>query len=72
MRQCVAVLTRGYNDISMYSKLIRRNKTIQENLIDKTIYILIFHEGNITHEHQMYIINETCLLIFKYSNLCCI
>ncbi len=69
MRKCVAVLTRGYNDISMYSKLIRRNKTIQENLIDKTIDILIFHEGNITHEHQMYIINETPDLNIKFINV---
>ena len=59
MRRCVAVLTRGYNDITMYSKLITRNRTIQENLIDKTIDILIFQEGNITKEHQAYIKNET-------------
>ena len=59
MHQCIAVLTRGYNDISMYSKLICRNVAIKDNLIDKNIEILIFHEGNITQEHQLYIRNET-------------
>ena len=69
MRQCVAVLTRGYNDISMYSKLIRRNKAIQENLTDKTTDMLIFHEGNITDEHQVYIVKETPDLNLIFINV---
>ena len=69
MRQCVAVLTRGYNDISMYSKLIRRNLAIQENLVDKTVDILIFHEGNITEEHQAHIISKTPELNTKFVDV---
>jgi hypothetical protein len=59
MRKCISVLTRGYDDISMYSKLILRNRAIQDNLVDKTIDILIFHEGNITSEHQRHIAKQT-------------
>ena len=59
MRSCIAVLTRGYSSVLMYSNLIRRNKAIQENLTDKTTDILIFHEGNITIEHQTHIADET-------------
>ena len=69
MRYCIAVLTRGYNDISMYSLLIRRNLAIQENLVDKTIDILIFHEGNITAEHQVHIIKETPDLNIKFIDV---
>jgi hypothetical protein len=43
----------------MYSKLILRNRAIQDNLVDKTIDILIFHEGNITSEHQRHIAKQT-------------
>lgn len=59
MQKCISVLTRGYDDISMYSKLILRNRAIQDNLVDKTIDILIFHEGNITSEHQRHITKQT-------------
>ena len=59
MRSCIVVLTRGYSSVLMYSNLIRRNKAIQENLTDKTTDILIFHEGNITIEHQTHIADET-------------
>ena len=69
MQQCIAVLTRGYSDISMYSKLISRNIAIQKNLSDKTIDILVFHEGNITKEHQTYIKNETPYLKLIFINV---
>lgn len=59
MKKAVVVLTRGYNDINLYNDLINRNKSIELNLIDNTIDIIIFHEGNITLEHQLYIIDKT-------------
>jgi len=68
-RKCTAILTRGYDDYSKYSDLIKRNKSIQDNLIDKHIDNLIFHEGNITPEHQHNIMNETPKLKFKFINI---
>jgi len=65
--KAVAVLTRGYPNIRQYHTLIQRNVHIAKNLSDKSIDILIFHEGNITEEHQKYIEAATPLLniIFK-------
>lgn len=65
----IAVLTKGYNDLESYSKLITRNRLIHEKLVGKSNLeydVIIFHEGNITAEHQDYISNKTELnLIFK-------
>ena len=58
-KKCIAVLTRGYKDLNSYNKLIKRNTHINSNLFDKKIDILIFHEGNITEEHKIYIKNKT-------------
>jgi len=58
-RRCIAVLTRGYSDPKEYRLLIERNQCIDENLVDKTIPLLFFHEGNITPEDQTYIAGET-------------
>ena len=69
MSSCIAVLTRGYSDISEYDKLIKRNLEIQKNLHNKSIDILIFHEGNITREHQSYIINKTPSLELHFVNV---
>ena len=69
MRSCIAVLTRGYDDMSMYYALIRRNLAIRDNLLDKTIDILIFHEGNITQEHQTHITKETPELNIKFVDV---
>jgi hypothetical protein len=69
MKSCIAVLTRGYSDIHSYSMLIKRNKHIVNNLDDKSIDILIFHEGNINEAHQEYIQNETPELIIKFIDI---
>jgi hypothetical protein len=69
MKKCVACLTRGYPDFSNYWMLITRNKNIEENLIDKTIDVLIFHEGNIIEEHQVEIAKNTPLLNIKFINI---
>lgn len=59
MVNCITVLTRGYDDINKYHKLIKRNIHISNNLNDKSMDILIFHEGNITNEQQVYIKSMT-------------
>ena len=62
---CITVLTRGYNNIHKYNDLIKRNMHISNHLNDKNTDILIFHEGNITKEHQTYIKEKSDLkLIF--------
>lgn len=66
MRNCVFALTRGYNDITKYSTLINRNSAIEENiysLYKNDIDYIIFHEGNITIEHQNYIQSKCKLKI---------
>jgi hypothetical protein len=65
----IVALTKGYDDINSYKSLIIRNKHIQEYLVSKSKYefdIILFHEGNITSEHQEYIQQQTLLpLIFR-------
>jgi len=69
MKKCIAVLTRGYEDITQYYKLLNRNKQIEINLDDKSIDILIFHEGNITPEQQIHISSHTPILNIKYIDI---
>lgn len=69
MSKCITVLTRGYNNINDYKSLIKRNIHIAQNLVDKTIDILIFHENNITEEQQIYIKNITPKLNIKFINI---
>ena len=69
MRSCIAVLTRGYNDINSYDTLIKRNKHIAKNLNDKTIDNLIFHEGNISEEQQIYIKEKTPDLKIQFVDI---
>jgi len=69
MSKCVAVLTRGYDKIKHYENLIKRNLHISNNLDDKSLDILIFHEGNISEEHQIFIQNETPELKIQFKNI---
>ena len=69
MPNCIAVLTRGYTDIADYNKLIKRNTHISRNLNDKSMDILIFHEGNITQQHQLFIRNGTPELNLKFIDI---
>jgi len=67
------VLTRGYKDIQKYDDLIKRNNHISQHLRDKSIPNVIFHEGNITVEHQTYIRAQTPELETEFidvSNVC--
>jgi hypothetical protein len=59
MKNCIAVLTRGYKTLHEYEYLIKRNQHVSNNLEDKSTDILIFHEGNIEPEHQQGIQKET-------------
>jgi hypothetical protein len=69
MNNCIAVLTRGYENIENYDLLIKRNIHINDNLHDKTLDILIFNEGNISEEHQIYIKNKTPELNIQFINI---
>ena len=58
MKNCIAALTRGYIDLNDYEVLIRRNISIYENIYknsENEYDIILFHEGNITLEHQSFI-----------------
>jgi hypothetical protein len=70
-KQCIFALVRGYTNIEKYKDLIKRNNYIENNispfLSEETDYIL-FHEGNITEEHQYYIQEKTTCTI-KFVNI---
>jgi len=68
-KSCIAVLTRGYSNQIYYDKLLRRNLHIETHLTDKTTEILIFHEGNISEDDQVYIMLHTPLLKIKFVNI---
>lgn len=65
----IAVLTKGYNNVNEYQKLIDRNNAIYDKMVDGSKYnfdLIIFHEGNITPEHQNYISSKSILpLMFR-------
>uniref|UniRef100_A0A6C0CPK0 Nucleotide-diphospho-sugar transferase domain-containing protein n=1 Tax=viral metagenome TaxID=1070528 RepID=A0A6C0CPK0_9ZZZZ len=62
-KNCVYALTRGYTNTSRYESLLKRNKYIEENVVcgDYHVDHILFHEGNITKEHQDYIQSDTSL-----------
>jgi hypothetical protein len=65
----ISVLTRGYDNLFNYNPLIDRNNLIFEHIIEPSklsFDVHIFHEGNISEEHQLYIKNlSKPKLIFK-------
>ena len=65
----ISVLTKGYSDVNRYQMLIDRNNSIFDKIVSTSKYefdIIIFHEGNITSDHQNYISSKCKLpLIFK-------
>lgn len=69
MNLCIACLTRGYDNLKDYSMLLKRNKHI-ENHYTLKVDSLIFHEGNISKEHQKYIQDQTtvCLKFINVKN----
>lgn len=67
--RCIAVLTRGYTHLHEYTTLIERNQAIQRHLVDKTIPLLIFHEGNILEQQQQHIQRATPFLDLRFTNI---
>lgn len=60
MKNAIVCLTRGYSNIDGYKSLIKRNVAIAKHLNGSLKYpLVIFHEGNITEEHQKYIIENS-------------
>jgi hypothetical protein len=58
--KAIVALTRGYSDVSKYKDLILRNVGIWNTINNDCKYALIlFHEGNISDEHQEYIRNNS-------------
>ena len=58
MKIVIAALVRGYPNKSGYRSLLKRNKYIYKNITSKvnyTIDLILFHEGNISTDHQYYI-----------------
>lgn len=54
----IVVLTRGYSDLAGYDALIARNRSIYEHInsrVTSQYPLLVFHEGDIDHHHQVYI-----------------
>ncbi len=52
----IVALVRGYKDINKYNDLILRNVSIWKHINSGLKYpLIIFHEGNITPEHQTHI-----------------
>lgn len=68
-RNAITILTRGYEDDSKYLSLINRNKAICKNLINKQTDILMFHEGNISVNQQLYIKKQTPELKLIFINI---
>jgi len=66
---CVAVLTRGYAEAEKYNLLIKRNQHVSRHLNDKSTDILLFHEGNITQEHQVFIQSQTPELKLQFVDV---
>jgi hypothetical protein len=69
MDKAIVVLTRGYSDMKQYDQLLTRNEHISKNLKNKLIPIVLFHEGNITNEHQIYIKSKSPDLEISFVNI---
>lgn len=73
---CIVTLARGYEDTSKYNEtIIKRNKSIRdylyssENAKRSVADVIIFHEGNIMKDHQMYIQSETLDMPIIFVNI---
>jgi hypothetical protein len=70
----ITALTRGYEKLEGYNNLITRNQLIYDKIVSKTnlsFDCILFHEGNITEEHQRHISDASPLKItFKNVKEC--
>ena len=69
MASCIAVLTRGYPEVEQYQPLVQRNMHIERCMGDKSIPLLIFHEGNIPEIYKGYIRCNTPDLDIRFINV---
>jgi hypothetical protein len=72
MKNAICALTRGYHSIEEYETLIKRNAYIFDNIYIKnpSIYdIILFHEGNITDDQQIYIQSRTSSMSIQFINV---
>ena len=66
---CIFGLVKGFDTIDEYHMLRLRNKLLHENFNKKFNYdMILFHEGNITKEHQKIMMDETPNLQFININ----
>lgn len=68
MKTAVFCLTRGYNNPALYSRLISRNESIYHFLKHESPDMVMFHEGNVSIEHQKMIESSTPLT-FKWIQI---
>lgn len=73
LRVAIAGLVRGYRNTSDYSLLISRTRALKrfisgEGRTALEINLILFHEGNISAEHQEYILSQTGMSL-KFINV---
>jgi len=71
-KNAIVGLVRGYANTNGYNSLIERNKYIYENIISKSddkFDVILFHEGNITKEHQNYIREQSKNMSLIFSDV---
>jgi hypothetical protein len=66
--KAIVVLSRGYDELSRFENLIKRNKHLEKYVGNQTDFI-IFHEGNIDDDTQAYISKHTPQLHCKFINV---
>ena len=58
MKLAIGALVRGYENLNDYKTLILRNEAIHKKInskVDTPFDMIVFHEGNISNNHQKYI-----------------
>ena len=60
-KSAICCLTRGYRNKERYKDLIKRNEKLSQLSWSHLYDHIIFHEGNISEQHQTYIANRTNL-----------
>jgi hypothetical protein len=70
-RVAVAALTKGYADLNEYKMLISRNISLSKTKNNEglEVHYILFHEGNITTDHQEYIRKETPDLDIRFIDV---
>lgn len=68
MNNAIIVLTRGYESLGKYNRLLERNSSI-EKFFGNKYPLVIFHEGNITPEAQEYIRSKNPALTFRFIDV---